>query len=78
MGHLGFSGKPLERILAQLVGVCVKARDFEGLGALKAQVPQQITRNILAYNLACGAAREKDKGRADAAHARRPRAREEP
>ena len=51
--RLSLQGRSLERILAQLLAVCIRSKDAEGIAALVAQVPATVTWDILAYNLAC-------------------------
>jgi Leucine-rich repeat (LRR) protein len=58
---LQLSGKSLERILAQLVAVCMIGNDPEGLRAVLPLVPAEVTWDILAFNLACKYAREADR-----------------
>jgi Leucine-rich repeat (LRR) protein len=58
---LPVTGKALERILAQLIAVCMVGDDPEGLAAVMPLVPPTITWDILAYNLACKAARDGDR-----------------
>jgi len=58
---LELSGKSLERVLAQLVAVCMVGGDPEGLQAILPLVPAQILWDILAFNLACKYARESDR-----------------
>jgi hypothetical protein len=58
---LELSGTPLERILAQLVGVCMVGNDPEGLQIILPLVPAEVTWDILAFNLACKYARESDR-----------------
>ena len=48
---LELSGKSLERVLAQLLGVCSQGNDPEGLALLLAMSPQVPTWDILAFNL---------------------------
>jgi hypothetical protein len=58
---LNVTGKPLERVLAQLVAACMVGGDPEGLHALLPLVPAEITWDVLAFNLACKYARESDR-----------------
>ena len=58
---LKLSGQALERVLAQLVAVCMVGSDPEGLQAILPLVPPQISWDILAFNLACKYARESDR-----------------
>jgi Leucine-rich repeat (LRR) protein len=55
---LQLTGRALERILAQLVAVCMMSGDTEALAALMPIVPSEVTWDILAFNLACKAARD--------------------
>ena len=61
LGKLDLSGKPLERVLAQLIAVCMVGDDPEGLRAVLPLVPDNVTWDILAFNLACKYARESDR-----------------
>ena len=58
---LALTGKSLERVLAQLVAVCLVSGDREGVDAILPLVPTEITWDILAFNLACKYARENDR-----------------
>jgi hypothetical protein len=58
---LRITGQPLERMLAQLVAVCMLAGDGDGLEVVMPLVPPTITWDILAYNLACKSARDGDR-----------------
>ncbi|MEO8704992.1 MAG: hypothetical protein ABI867_33375 [Kofleriaceae bacterium] len=61
LAKLQLTGMPLERVLAQLVAVCMVAEDPEGLALVMALVPPQVSWDILAYNLACKYARDGDR-----------------
>jgi hypothetical protein len=50
---LSLTGKTLERILAQLLGVSIRANDRDAVPALLALVPDTVHWEILGYNLAC-------------------------
>lgn len=50
---LSMSGRELERVLAQLIAICMRSKDDEGTAALVALVPAELTWDILAFNLAC-------------------------
>jgi hypothetical protein len=58
---LELTGKSLERVLAQLVAVCMVDADPEGLEHILPLVPPEITWDILAFNLACKYARASDR-----------------
>jgi hypothetical protein len=58
---LDFSGEPLERILAQLVAVSLVDNRRELVTDLVALVPEPVTFDILAFNLACMHARYGDR-----------------
>jgi len=60
---LSLGGKALERILAQLVAVAIVGGDPDAYDAIAPLLPATITWDILAYNLACKAARDGDRAR---------------
>lgn len=51
--RLELRGKVLERCLAQLLGVSIRARDEEAIERVLAQVPEVVEWDVLAFNLAC-------------------------
>jgi Leucine-rich repeat (LRR) protein len=59
---LPIQGRPLERMLAQLVAVTIVDSDPDGYRALAPLIPPTVTWDILAYNLACKAAKDADRG----------------
>ena len=50
-----------QRILAQLLAVSLTRHDDKAFTAVMELMPSEVTNRLLAYNLACGAARQKDR-----------------
>lgn len=50
-----------ERMLAQLFGLAVVHEDHEAIAALTKLLPNEISNDVLAYNLSCAAARSNDR-----------------
>ena len=58
---LGLSGKSLERVLAQLLAVAMRAGDDDVVAIVLGLVPETVVWDILAFNLACHAATHDDR-----------------